>query len=264
MRLDAACWSVLVATVSLAACGDDAGSEDAGGSADAAPPAIDAASGADAALADGSSTDAPGSFQNVFAEGFDAFADDLWSCEYSCPTVASGTAQFVLRAGVAPDQDGSWSKVRYRPRRFTSGRFTVRFALTERPDRAVWWGAALWDTGPAADESQFSEINFGYTTDQSFTDTQLYFESARRGHAVSVKIDTGVDLYDGAFHTAVLEYDATHVSLYFDGTLMHTITDASVIPVDPMDFVLGPRLVTGSATLVAPFAELVDAVELAW
>jgi beta-glucanase (GH16 family) len=255
-------WTAVLAIAScaVAACGDAA---EPGGStgADAALAGTDAAlAGADAALADAS----PSPFTNVFADDFDAFATDVWSCEYSCPTVTSGHARFTLAAGVPPDQEGSWSKIRYRPHRFTSGRFTVRFALTERPDRAVWWGAALWDTGPAADESEFSEINFGYTTDESFSDTQLYFESARRGHAVSVKIDTGVDLYDGAFHTAVLEYDAAHVSLYFDGALLHTITDASVIPIDPMDFVLGPRLVTGAPTLDAPFVESVDAVELAW
>ena len=75
----------------------------------------------------------------------------------------------------------------------TSGRFTTRFSLTERPAQKVWWGVALWDDGAAEDGSEFNEINFGYTTDQSFTNTQLRFESARRGNDVSLKIDTEED-----------------------------------------------------------------------
>jgi beta-glucanase (GH16 family) len=217
-----------------------------------------------ASTSDGASADAPGPFTSLFVDDFDAFDSGIWSCEFSCPIVTGGVARFSLQAGVPPDREGSWSKAVYTPRRFTSGRFTARFALTARPDRAVWWGAALWDTGPQPDESQFNEINFGYTTDESFTNAQLYFESARLGNGVSIKIDTGVDLYDGAFHTATLEFDATHVSLYFDGVLMHTITDPGVIPTGPMDFILGPRLVTNSAPLDAEFIESVDRTEIAW
>jgi hypothetical protein len=80
------------------------------------------------------------------------------------------------------DNEGSWSKARYTPTRFTSGRFTVSFSLTARPgDHPVRWGVALWDDGPAADGSQFNEVNFGCTTDQSYGNTELRFESARSG-----------------------------------------------------------------------------------
>jgi beta-glucanase (GH16 family) len=191
----------------------------------------------------------------LFAEPFNAFSSAAWSCEYSCPTVANGLSNFVLQTGVAPNNNGSWSKIRYRAQRFTSGSFKVRFALSNRPDRAVWWGVALWDDGL---NGQFNEINFGYTANQSFTNTQLYFESAKRGVATSVKIDTGVNLYDGQYHEAELEYDADHVSFYFDGRLMHTITDKRFIPTDPMDFIIGPRLVTGSAPLTRDFTQHVD------
>jgi hypothetical protein len=201
---------------------------------------------------------------NTFTDPFDSFQSATWSCEYRCPTVSSGVARFTLSAGAAPDTQASWSKIRYKPRRFTSGRFTVRFALSARPKQAVWWGVALWDDGPAADGSQFNEINFGYTTDESQPDTGLRFESSKHGKGVSLKVDTGVDLYDGQLHTGVLEYDASHVSFFFDGKLLQTITDAGVIPTDPMDFIIGPRLVTGAPSLPADFTESADSAELSW
>jgi hypothetical protein len=204
------------------------------------------------------------SLANVFTDPFDSFQTAIWSCEYRCPTISGGLARFLLSAGAAPDTNGSWSKIRFKPRRFTAGRFTVRFSLTARPKQAVWWGVALWDDGPAADGSQFNEINFGYTTDESQPNTGLRFESSKRGKGVSLKVDTGVDLYDGQIHTGVLEYDATHVSFFFDGKLLQTITDTSVIPTDPMDFIIGPRLVTGAPPLPADFTESADSTEIAW
>ncbi|MGI5500707.1 hypothetical protein [Lentzea sp. CA-135723] len=196
-----------------------------------------------------------------YVENFDSLDTAIWQCEYTCPAVVDGVARFELRAGVPPRTAGSWSKIRYKPQRFTSGRFTTRFALSHRPKQKVWWGSALWSDGPAADGSQFNEINFGYTTDQSYTNTQLRFESARRGKAVSLKVDTGVDLYDGRYHTATLQYSSSSVDLYFDGRLLMKITDPSVIPADPMSFVLGPRLVAG-APLSGDFTQTVGAAEI--
>ncbi|WNG38019.1 hypothetical protein F0U61_33330 [Archangium violaceum] len=197
-----------------------------------------------------------------FVDTFDQFNSSIWSCEYSCPTVSGGTAKFYVKKGIAPDNVGSWSKIRYKPKRFTSGTFKVRFNLSHRPEGAVWWGIALWDNGPTSDMKSFNEINFGYTTNQSLSNTQLLFESAKLGKALSLKIDTGVDLYDGQYHEASLEYDADHVSLFFDGRLLRTITDKTFIPTDPMDFIIGPRLVTGSAPLVKDFTETVDWTEI--
>jgi hypothetical protein len=199
-----------------------------------------------------------------FRDDFDAFDNvNTWRCEYTCPLIETNRARFRLRSGVPPNNVGSWSKARYTPERFTSGRFTVSFSLTERPrDHPVWWGVALWDDGPAEDGSQFNEINFGYTTDQSYTDTELRFESAKRGEYVSLRVNTGVDLYDGEYHEATLEYDATRVAFYFDGRLLEEITDQAVIPTDPMDFILGPRLVTGGSPLTAGFTESIDWVEI--
>lgn len=129
----------------------------------------------------------------------------------------------------------------------------MRFNLSHRPEGAVWWGIALWDNGPTSDKKSFNEINFGYTTNQYLSNTQLLFESAKLGKALSLPIDTGVELYDGQYHEASLEYDADHVSLFFDGRLLRTITDKTFIPTDPMDFIIGPRLVnwlpmTGTST----------------
>jgi hypothetical protein len=204
------------------------------------------------------------SYAHLVEDAFDDFDTDTWSCEYTCPTVSEGHASFRLQAGIAPDNEGSWSKIGYKPMRFTSGRFTVRFALTARPGQKVWWGTALWDDGANPDGSEFNEINFGYTTNQSFSNTQLLFESARRGNFDSVKVDVGTDLYDGSYHTATLEYDASHVAFYFDDELMHTITDPDVIPTDPMKFIIGPRLVTGSSGLERDFTETVDWTQIEW
>lgn len=119
----------------------------------------------------------------------------------NCPVIEDGKARFRLRSGITPNNYGSWSKARYTPQRFTSGCLTTRFSLMELPAGKLWWGVALRDDGPVADGSQFNEINFGYTTDQSYTNTQPRFESVRRGKYESLKVDVGVDLYDGQYHT---------------------------------------------------------------
>ena len=239
--------------------GDGDGHSDRDGGGDGDSPR-DGGNGPDGQGSDGGLS----SYANVVEDGFDAFDADTWSCEYTCPTVSEGHAGVLLEPGIEPDNEGSWSKIGYRPTHFTGGRFTVRFALSERPAQKVWWGVALWDDGANPDDSEFNEINFGYTTNQSFTNTQLLFESARRGNFDSVKVDLGTDLYDGSFHTATLEYDATQVAFYFDGELMHTITDPDVIPTDPMEFIIGPRLVTGSAPLEDDFTETVDWTRIEW
>jgi beta-glucanase (GH16 family) len=203
-----------------------------------------------------------------FRDDFTKFDKNIWSCEYDCPVIEGEQARFRLKSGVQPNSYGSWSKARYKKRKFTGGKFTVRFSLTNRPEKkvddkkGVWWGVALWDNGPTADMKQFNEINFGYTTNQSFTDTQLLFESAKRGKFASVKVDTGVNLYDQQDHEATLEYDANAVKFSLDGRLLKTITDKSVIPTDPMSLILGPRLVTGSQPLTRNFTESIDWVTI--
>ncbi|WP_250004740.1 hypothetical protein [Actinoplanes sp. M2I2] len=196
-------------------------------------------------------------------DNFDTLDKQAWRCEYSCPAIEEGEARFRLNPDVAPDKPGSWSKLVYQPARFTAARITVRFALTDRPEgRPVWWGVALWDDGPAEDGSQFNEVNFGYTTDEPFSDTQLYVESAKLGKITSMRVDTGVDLYDSEWHTATLEYDSERVSFSLDGRHLETITDRTVIPTDPMSLLLGPRLVTGGEPLTGGFKQSIDRVEI--
>ncbi|KAF7559937.1 hypothetical protein G7046_g4207 [Stylonectria norvegica] len=211
--------------------------------------------------------DSPASIQPAevrapFRDDFSSFNTAIWSCEYTCAVIEGDRARFRLERGGEPDTSRSWSKIRYKPRKFTSGCFTVRFSLTSRPMEAVWWGIALYDKGPAADSSQYNEINFGYTTNQRYTSTQLRFESSRDGNGVSLKIDTGMDLYDEEYHTATLEYDSNHVAFYLDGQLLKEITDSSVIPTDPVNLILGPRLVTGSSALSDSFTQSIDWVEI--
>jgi hypothetical protein len=195
-------------------------------------------------------------------ESFASLDKDKWHCEYSCPEIEGGKARFRLHSGTEPDEETSWSKVSYKPRLFTSGRFTVSFSLTARPPQEVWWGVALWDDGPAEDGSEFNEINFGYVSGQSFENTQLLFESARRGNDSSLRIETGVDLYDESYHNATLLWEHSRVRFYLDGRLLKTIRDKDVIPTDPMAFILGPRLVTGSEPLKKGFTQSINWVEV--
>jgi hypothetical protein len=198
-----------------------------------------------------------------FVEEFDSLDGSRWSCEGGCPKVSEGVATFSLEPGVAQGQSASWSKLQYRARRFTSGRFTVRFALGEQPREQVWWGLALWDAGPLADETQYSEINAGFTTSDTPAPTQLDFVSARLGKKVALRVDAGKNLYDGSFHTATLEYDAAHVALYLDGTLLETISDETVIPDGPLDLMVGTRLVTTPA-LTSGFDMQIDRCDIEW
>ena len=199
-----------------------------------------------------------------FRDDFTTFDRDVWSCEYTCPVIEGEKARFRLRSGLEPDQEGTWSKASYSDQTFTSGRFSVSFALTARPEGKVWWGVALWDDSRGDDE--FNEINFGYTVDGSFSNSELLFESANRGVVPPLqenRIDTGVDLYDEQYHTATLEYDSEHVSFFFDGELMKTITDKQYIPTDPMKFILGPRIVKdGGGPLESGFTQSIDWVEI--
>jgi hypothetical protein len=211
----------------------------------------------DGATADGSTGG------NQYRDDFNSFDSAVWSCEYSCPTASGGLAKFALLPGIAPNNNGSWSKARFKPTRFTSGKFTAKFALSKRPSQPVWWGIALWDDGPSPDGSQASEINFGITTSESATNSQMRFESMKAGKDTSLVVETGVDLYDGSFHIGQLVYDATRVELYFDGKLLSTITDTNVIPTAPMDYLLGTRLVQTPA-LGAEFDEIVDSTLIEW
>jgi hypothetical protein len=77
-------------------------------------------------------------------------------------------------------------------------------------------------------------------------------------------VDTGVNLYDEQYHEATLEYDSARVALSFDGQLLQKITDQSIIPTDPMDLVLGPRLVTGGEPLTQGFTQSIDWVEISY
>jgi hypothetical protein len=199
---------------------------------------------------------------NDFVEHFTTLDKTVWGCEYTCPSIEGEKARFSVKPGIPANNVGSWTKTRYLPARFTGGRFTMRFSLTARPAQKVWWGVALWDSGPQADGSQFNEINFGVMTDQNFTNTELAFESAKRGNFTSIKVDAGRELYDEGWHTATIEYGPAQVKLFLDGDLLKIITDQAVIPTDPMDLIIGPRLISGSEPLTQSFTESVDWIEI--
>jgi hypothetical protein len=209
------------------------------------------------ATRDANVTPAPTSF----VDEFDTLDTMAWGCEYTCPTIKNSKATFSLKPGVTPDMEGSWSKVHYMPKRFTAGTFKVKFALGPRPTEPVWWGVALYDEGPSPDQSQYSEIYFGYRTDGSLKDTQLLLETARFGTSKAVTVDAGFDPYDGSFHTGELSYDAQHIELSLDGQLLQTIDDTSVIPTAAMSFVLGTRLVE-TPILATRFDDIIDSCEI--
>jgi hypothetical protein len=200
---------------------------------------------------------------NRYVDTFDTLDADVWRCEYGCPSVAGGALTFSLLPGVDPKSTGSWSKIRYMPRRFTAGAFTVRFSLGARPAEPVWWGMALFNAGSSPDQSQYNEINFGSRTDSSDADTQTDLFYARLGQDASTKVDTGADPYDGAYHVGKLVYDATHVDFYFDGRLVQTMTDTKFIPSEPLELVIGTRLVT-TPVLTSRFDMTVDSCEIEW
>jgi len=200
---------------------------------------------------------------NQFTETFDLLDANLWSCEYDCPTVSGGAAHFSLLPGIQPENQGSWSKIDYKPQHFTEGSFSVSFALGPRPAQSVFWGVALWDPGPNPDESQYNEINFGYTTDGANTNTQLELLSARLGQKLTHELDAGVDLYDGAFHIGKLTFDSAHVALDIDGKRLDTITDPRFIPTAPLTLILGTRLVT-APVLTSRFDQVIDSCGIEW
>jgi beta-glucanase (GH16 family) len=196
-------------------------------------------------------------------EDFTTFDTNTWRCQVTCPVIEGEKARFRLRSGVEAGASGSFTKARYTPKRFTSGRFTTFFSLTERPiDQAVWWGVALWDEQADDEVNGFNEINFGYTTDQSLPNTTFRFESAKRGNADFRLVDVGFNIYDESYHTATLEWEPDRVAFYFDGVLKAEITDTRYIPDEPMDLILGPRLVPGSEPLTKGFTESIDWVEI--
>jgi hypothetical protein len=203
-----------------------------------------------------------GGSSNVFTENFDSFDPSLWTCEGSCPDATGGSASFSLSPGVEPNNDESWSKIEFTPRAFTSGSFSVRFALSPRPAQTVFWGVALWNEGPLADQSQYSEINFGATTDVA-DNAHLDFVSARQGQKTSRSIDTGKDLYDGSFHTGTLVYTAGSVELYLDGQLLETINDAQFVATEPLALIIGTRLVD-APVLSSPFEMKVERTDIEW
>jgi hypothetical protein len=191
------------------------------------------------------------------AEEFDSLDAERWRCEGACPAVAEGKATFTLSPGSEPGSDGAWSKLRFSPEAFTSGTFRFVFALPAGPDAEVFWGLSLWNAGPSADQSEYSELNIGYTRGSTFEPARLELVSARLGKQRALSIDTGKDLYDGAFHSAELVYSPDEVTFYLDGELLEAITDPDVIPDVPLALTLGARLVRAPA-LGAPFTLIVD------
>lgn len=204
--------------------------------------------------------------RTTFRDDFINFNKDVWACEYTCPTIEGEKARFRVHSGVSANKENSWSKARYKPKRFTSGRFSTSYSLTARPrNQPVWWGVALYDDTYGSEEGQINEINFGYTTKYSYSDSQLLFEVYKRGHVepYSVKVDLGVNLYSEEYHTGELEWDSNHVAFYFDGKKVAELTDKNLVPTDPMDFLIGARLVDDtSGTLTTGFTESHDWVEI--
>ncbi|RYP61848.1 hypothetical protein DL769_007537 [Monosporascus sp. CRB-8-3] len=127
------------------------------------------------------------------------------------------------------------------------------YSIIRRLAAALPFHAAILPDGPASDGSPFNKICFGYTTGQTLTESQLWFESSRRGETKPIMVDTGMDLYNEEYHTTTMEYESNRVAFYLDGKLLAEVTGKFFTPTDPMDLVLGPRLVTGREPLTRRF-----------
>ena len=195
-----------------------------------------------------------------FRDDFNKFDTNNWKCEYTCPVIESSKATFRLSAGIEPNKQGSWSKAGYKGKLFSSGVFRWSFSLTGRPpkDQPVWWGVALWNES----NDGFDEINIGMTTDDRRSNTYLRVESTKKSDGVSIPLNVDVDLYDGKYHTAKIDYTSKRIKYYFDGKLIHTVTDKTKIPTNGMELILGPRLVDGAEPLINDFTQKVDWVEI--
>ncbi|RYP26244.1 hypothetical protein DL768_011809 [Monosporascus sp. mg162] len=106
---------------------------------------------------------------------------DIWGYEYAGPAIETGKARFRLRSGVQPDNKGFPVEGQLQAHTSYLRPITLSFSLTAAQSSWSGLGVALWDDRPASDGSQFNEICFGYTTDQTFTKTQLWVESSRHG-----------------------------------------------------------------------------------
>lgn len=171
----------------------------------------------------------------TFVDDFVTLDTNVWRCEFSCANVKNGFANFILKPGYSPNDPNTWSKLVYK-NQLNNGRYTMRFSVKPN-SRSVWWGLALWKEYP---DGTYDEINFGaYDRDNNMID----LESTKAGIGRSVSVDTGIDLYDGNFHTVSLDVRPNKVSMIFDGAEIASITDTNVIPTSQMDFLVGSRLV---------------------
>jgi beta-glucanase (GH16 family) len=192
-----------------------------------------------------------------FADSFDRLDATRWGCEYACPTVADGMARFTVGPG-SLNSEATWNKLTHKDAAFGYGTYTMRFRFSRRPlETEVWAGWALFSNAGG----KVNEINFGIETACKVrcSDQTLILESYKDGVNQEVIVPLGVSIVDGTWHTVQLDYGPTGIALRFGGKQVAAITDASKIPVVPMKFIPGARVIQG--TLASPFHLDVDSLD---
>lgn len=188
----------------------------------------------------------------------------IWGCEYQCPPVANGYVRFNLKPNASPNQNVTWSKIYYKPNSLGYGTYSMRFRYNRRPpypaEGELWAGLALWDNN--APDSMANEVNFGIDTAcvQRCNDTTLLLESYKNGKNTEVVCQTGVNLFDGNWHTGILIYTSTKITLNVDGKDVGYITDTTTIPTVLMTFVPGARTINGK--LISEFNLDIDNITI--
>jgi hypothetical protein len=192
-------------------------------------------------------------------DNFNTMNTTIWGCEYACPTVSGGIAQFNIDPG-SLNTNTTWSKLVFKNRKFGYGTYSMTFKYNRRPLEAeVWAGWALYSE---TSSGLVNEINFGIETAciSRCNDQTLILESYKNSNNSEVVVPLGVSLFNGTWHTATLTYTATKISLDFDGKQMASITDQTKIPTEAMELIPGARVVSG--TLDSRFSMDVDSMSI--
>jgi hypothetical protein len=184
-----------------------------------------------------------------FEDQFTTLDQARWYCEYgNCPRMVNDMAKFELAANTR----NANSSIILNNQQFTWGIFRFSLSLSPQPAARVFWGASLYNNGPNEDGSLYSQIDFGFYTDNTkFSNSQLFLESAVNGQRKTIDITAnGINFYDGNPKTFQLEFNATRLSLSINDVYVAGHNEAAFLPSLPLTFSMGPRVLSDSTSLL--------------